>query len=120
MSISLDEVTAALDRVGLLRELLELPEGVNTPLITGGLPLSSRQRIRLVLARALVAHPRLLLLDEVFDGLDEASLAELCDLILDPARPWTVLVATRDPAVIARCRRVLDLGRLNAVHSCLP
>ena len=120
MSITLDEVTAALDKVGLLRELLELPEGVNTPLITGGLPLSSRQRIRLVLARALVARPRLLLLDEVFDGLDEASLAELCDLILDPAQPWTALVATRDPAVIARCRRVLDLGRLAAVHTSLP
>jgi putative ABC transport system ATP-binding protein len=120
MAITLDEVTAALDRVGLLRELLELPEGVNTPLITGGLPLSSRQRIRLVLARALVSRPRLLLLDEVFDGLDDASMAELCDLILDPAEPWTVLVATRDPAVIARCRRVLDLGRLAAVHSSLP
>ena len=119
MSITLDEVTAALDHVGLLRELLELPEGVNTPLITGGLPLSSRQRIRLVLARALVSRPRLLLLDEVFDGLDEASLAELCELILDPAQPWTVLVATRDPAVIARCRRVLDLGRLAAAHSSL-
>jgi len=117
MAITLDEVTAALDRVGLLRELLELPQGVNTPLVTGGLPLSSRQRIRLVLARVLVIKPRLLLLDEVFDGLDEDSLAELSDLILEPARPWTVLVATRDPAVVARCRRVLDLGRLAAVHS---
>lgn len=109
IGISLDEVTAALDRVGLLRELLEMPDGVNTQLITGGLPLSSRQRIRLVLARALVTRPRLLLLDEVFDGLDESSMEELCSVILGSTNPWTVLVATRDEAVLRRCQRVLDL-----------
>lgn len=117
MSITMDEVTAALDRVGLLRELLEMPDGVNTQLITGGLPLSSRQRIRLVLARALVTRPRLLLLDEIFDGLDDASMDELCGIILDDKNPWTVLVATRDAAVLRRCQRVLDLsGFAEAAH----
>jgi len=111
VSISVDQVAKALERTGLLREVLEMPDGINTQLITGGLPLSSRQRTRLILARALVSRPRLLLLDEVFDGLDQRSQTELLDILLDSRHEWTVIVATRDPTVIARCHRFIDLDK---------
>lgn len=103
--IGLDTITAALDRVGLLEELLELPDGLDTRLISGGLPLSSRQRLRLLLARAIVLSPRLLLLDDVLDGSDPTTLRELFAVLRDPRQSWTVLIATRDPAVAERCQR---------------
>lgn len=107
--IGLDDVQRALRAVGLLEDVMALPLGMHTPLVTGGLPLSSRQRTRLLLARALVLKPRLLLLDDVFDGMDRDSMNELTAVILDPALPWTVIIATRDPLVAARCGQQIDL-----------
>lgn len=110
--IGLDAITDALDRVGLLADLLALPDGLDTRLISGGLPLSSRQRLRLLIARAIVLSPRLLLLDDILDGSDPATLRELFAVLRDPRHSWTVLVATRDPAVAELCGRhsMLDHG----------
>jgi len=107
--IGLDEVQSALKAVGLFDDVMSLPLGMNTLLVTGGIPLSSRQRTRLLLARALVLKPRVLLIDDVFDGMDSRSMNELTTVILDPARPWTVIVATRDPDVGAKCALTIDL-----------
>ena len=107
--VGLDDVQSALREVGLLEDVMAQPQGMHTPLVTGGLPLSSRQRTRLLLARALVLKPRLLLLDDVFDGMDRSSMDELTAVILDPARPWTVIIATRDPLVAAKCAQQINL-----------
>jgi len=110
--IGLDAITAALDRVGLLDDLLSLPDGLDTRLISGGLPLPSRQRLGLLIARAIVLSPRLLLLDNILDGSDPATLRQLFAVLRDPRHSWTVLVATHDPTVAALCGRhsILDGG----------
>ena len=108
--IGLDEVRQALARAGLLEDVLAMPDGLNTMLVTGGRPLSSRQCVRLLVARALVTKPRLLLLDEVLDGLGEEVLSELAPELFDASHPWTLLVATRDPAVISRCEKIIRLS----------
>jgi ABC-type multidrug transport system fused ATPase/permease subunit len=108
--IGLDEVNAALKSVDLLDEILALPEGLKTPLITGGLPLSSRQRTRLLLARALAMKPRLLLLDDIFDGLDRDSLRRLTAPVFAADRTWTLVIATRHPEVAAKCDRSIELN----------
>jgi ABC-type bacteriocin/lantibiotic exporter with double-glycine peptidase domain len=107
--VGLDDVQRALRSVGLLNDVMSLPMGMHTPLVTGGLPLSSRQRTRLLLARALVLKPRLLLLDDVFDGMDLTSMEELTSVILSAEQSWTVIIATRDPLVAAKCSQQIDL-----------
>ena len=112
--ISSVDIQHALAEVGLLAEVLALPQGLETPLVTGGLPLSSRQRNRLLLARALVLRPQLLVIDELFDGMESAQHRQLTDLIMNPTRPWTVLLATRDPQLAARCPTVFTLPSVSA------
>jgi ABC-type bacteriocin/lantibiotic exporter with double-glycine peptidase domain len=118
--IRLDEVRAAMARAGLLEEIMALPEGLNTMLVTGGRPLSSRQCVRLMIARAIVTRPRLLLLDEVLDGLGDDDLTELAPQIFGSEHPWTLLVATREPAVMALCDKIVRLapppGHLPPTH----
>ncbi len=105
-----DDVRIALERAGLFEDVMAMPEGLNAPLTTGGLPLSSRQRVRLLVARALAQKPSLLLVDELLDGLDAATFGTLADVIFSPKAGWTVLIATRDEEVIRRCRKVIRLG----------
>jgi putative ABC transport system ATP-binding protein len=108
--IGADEIRDALEKVGLLETLRMRPEGVHMKLNLGGSPLSGSQRTRLLLARALVQRPRLLLLDDLLDALDKKSVHEVLPVIFDKKLPWTIVVATRDPAIAALCDRTVALA----------
>jgi len=104
------QARSALERAGLLREVVDLPGGLNTRLQTGGPPLSSSQAVRLELARALAHEPRLLMLDECLDFLEDVpERADLFDRLLSVDAPWTVIVATQSAEVLARCDKVFRL-----------
>jgi ATP-binding cassette subfamily C protein CydC len=65
-----DELTAALNAVGLGGWLASLPEGLSTVLPAGAQSVSAGQRRRLLLARAIISPARILLLDEPTEHLD--------------------------------------------------
>ncbi|MEV6597788.1 thiol reductant ABC exporter subunit CydC [Actinoplanes sp. NPDC051346] len=88
------ELGAALTRVGLGPWLAGLPQGLDTWLGAGGGTVSGGQRRRLATARAVLAEPRLLLLDEPTEGLDEAGAAALMADLLDAAQGCTVVLFT--------------------------
>jgi putative ABC transport system ATP-binding protein len=113
-----DRVRAALAAVALESVVARLPDGLHTELATGGAPLSPGQARRLMLARAIVARPRLLLLDEALGHLDAASQAAILDALFADDAPWTLVAATYNPNVIDRCERayVLRGGRLLALQ----
>jgi ATP-binding cassette, subfamily B, bacterial len=68
-----DEIETAVDVVGL-RELVDrLPEGLDTPVHERGQTLSAGERQQLALARAFLARPRVLILDEATSSLDLQS-----------------------------------------------
>lgn len=104
------DVREALRVVGLSRAVHDLPGGLDSPLTSEGRPLSASQSLRLTIARALVGRPRLLILDGVLDALDPNECPELLPVLFDRSAPWTLLVASHDPAVIGRCDRTLDLS----------
>lgn len=113
-TIAIQTIRDVLEAMGLADEIMALKEGLNTPLNYLGQPLPSEKIRRLLLARAVVGSPRLLLLHETLDALDPAVNAQVIDWVLRPRAPWTALVVTRNPAVIARCDRHwrLEDGRL--------
>ena len=102
----------ALSLVDLGDAIAALPAGLDSPLLPTGAPLSGAQARRLVLARALAAQPRLLLIDGLLDGLmlPPDKHEALLEHIFAADAPWTVLVVSDDPRVQARCRRVIDLS----------
>jgi ABC-type multidrug transport system ATPase subunit len=72
---------------------------------------------RLSIARALVHHPRLLLLDEPFSGLDRESAAAVSELLRAEARERIMVLATHDfdaASGLGRHAVVLRGGRLRA------
>jgi ABC-type multidrug transport system fused ATPase/permease subunit len=69
-----------------------LPEGLQTVLGEGGAPLTREEAQRLVIARALAAHPALLVLDGALDGLPRRLQRTVLASI---ARDVTLLVVTR-------------------------
>ena len=112
-NLSPGDVREALRVVGLVGAVHDLPHGLDTPLTPGGGPLSASPSLRLTVARALVGRPRLLILDGVLDALDMRECPDLLPRLFDRSAPWTLLVATTNPAVVGMCDRTIELRSSN-------
>lgn len=101
-----DELTSALNEVGLGKWLVSLPEGLSTVLAAGAKAVSAGQRRRLLLARAMLSPARIVLLDEPTEHLDEADADLLLRKLLNPAAG---LIADTRTVVVATHRLPKDL-----------
>lgn len=104
-----EDVLDAVATVGLLDWVHEQPQGLQTLLASDGRGIPSQVARKMELARCLAGRPRLLLLDDVFDVLDPPSKKALLASLLSADAPWTALVVSHDPHVLATCDRVLVL-----------
>jgi len=107
--ISTTDVRAALRAVGLLDEMLRLPNGLDTQLNASGFPLLPTQHYLLMLARAIAGRPQLLLIDGTLDALGDAQLEHVCESLRDESRDWTLLIATNRSDVARRFGRIIDI-----------
>ena len=90
----------------------ELPKGFDTNVGERGVRLSSGQRQRIGLARALYHRPSLLILDEATSALDVATEAKLLEALRSLAGKLTMIVAAHRLSAVANCDQLLDLGEM--------
>lgn len=76
---SLADCLAACEAAGFAPDLATFPMGLHTPLTEGAATISGGQRQRLLIARALVARPKILILDEATSALDNRTQAIVTD-----------------------------------------
>jgi ATP-binding cassette subfamily B protein len=95
----------------------ELPWGLATRVGEQGLSLSGGQRQRLALARAVLARPALLVLDDPLSALDVHTEALVEAALKRVLRDTTALLVVHRPSTVALADRValLDDGRISAV-----
>lgn len=105
-----ETMRSAIDAVGLTRDIEALPEGLATKLRDKGGPLSSGQRRRLALARCIAQRPRVLVVDETLDGLDEDHREKVIAALAGKDAPWTLLVLAKDDRVAPMFSRVLRMS----------
>lgn len=93
-----------------------LPEGLETPIDERGRSFSGGQRQRLVLARALVADPEILVLVEPTSAVDAHTEARIARELRAARAGKTTLVLTTSPLVLDRADRValVEDGRVVA------
>ena len=104
------DVLDALERVGLADEINALPEGLSTPLLSGGKGLPSSMIQKLILARCLAKKPQLLILNDFFTGMKKSTKLELINVTVSNTNPWTSIAVSNDPLVMAACDRVIVLN----------
>jgi ABC-type multidrug transport system fused ATPase/permease subunit len=109
------DVVAAARAAGVDAFVRTLPEGFDTRVGDGGRPLSTGERRRIALARALCRNTPLLVLDEPTADLDAASAALVADAVEALGHSRTVLVIAHRSELVAGADRVVLLANGRAV-----
>ena len=95
----------------------ELPQGLGTVIDQGGVNLSGGQRQRLCIARALLRHPKVLVLDDSTSAVDTATDARIRQTFANCIPDTTLLIISQRILSIKDADRivVMDDGRICAV-----
>ncbi|MBS3739663.1 MAG: ATP-binding cassette domain-containing protein [Psychroflexus sp.] len=95
--------------LGLDNFIKAQPKGLQTNISTDGKQLSYTMSKKIILARALVSEPKLLILKDPLDEFDVKEIKTIIKYLFDPKQPWTILVASRNAIWKEYCERVIYL-----------
>jgi ATP-binding cassette, subfamily B, bacterial len=109
-----DEVERAAQLSGATQFIADLPDGYETVLGERGFSLSGGQRQRIAIARAILADPAVLVLDDATSAVDATKEHEIRAALTTVMAGRTTLVIAHRPATIALADRValLEGGRI--------
>ncbi|GLE50867.1 ABC transporter ATP-binding protein [Mycobacterium montefiorense] len=99
------ELAAAVD-IAAARFVYELPFGIDTRIGEQGMRLSGGQRQRLCLARAIVAAPQLLVIDDALSGLDAHTETEITAALRVALKGVTGIIVARRLSTVLLADRV--------------
>lgn len=114
-----EEVEAAAKAVGAHEFIMRLPDGYDTDVRERGEKLSMGERQLICLARALVADPRILILDEATSSIDPYTELIIQDALLKLFRGRTSIVIAHRLSTVRRADRIylIDEGQVAEVGS---
>ena len=107
--LSFEQIVSACQITGADKFISKLPDKYLTILGEFGSNLSGGQRQRLALARAIINHPPVLILDESTGALDPISEAEVLQTLLANRRHKTTIIVSHRPPVISKADWIVML-----------
>ena len=107
--VTLEEAWEAIRDAGLAEDIESMPMGLHTVVSEGGTNFSGGQRQRLLIARALITRPRILLMDEATSALDNRTQA-IVSRSLERRKVTRIIVAHR-MSTIRHADRIYVMNR---------
>ncbi|MUG80436.1 thiol reductant ABC exporter subunit CydD [Commensalibacter melissae] len=114
---SLDQLRNVANQAGILSFIETLPQGFETHIGEEGQNLSGGQIRRLMLARALLKNPDILILDEPTSGLDQKNALQIIQTIQFLKKCRIVIVATHNPLLISYGEVSVQIDRGQLLHN---
>lgn len=106
------EILNLIQEVGFDDFMIHFSEGFDTKIDASGKKLATNVTKKILLLRALINNPRLLLLDEPFAGLSEDVRERLMNYLVRIKSKTTVLIATNDQTVLKNCDEIIKISKL--------
>jgi ABC-type bacteriocin/lantibiotic exporter with double-glycine peptidase domain len=108
-SINAADILSLAQKISLESFITSLKDGFDTAIDPAGKRLSGSVIRKILLLRALISNPRLLLLEEPWQGFDDVSQEKIKNYLLNGTSNTTVIVATNDEAFARKANAVLLL-----------
>jgi len=105
----MDEIKSIAEKLGLKPFITSLKNGYDTELDPVGNRLPGNITRKILLLRALINKPRLILLEEPWLGFSETEKQKIQSFLLDETGNSTVLVISNDEAFAARCDKIIHM-----------
>ncbi|MDQ6420137.1 ABC transporter transmembrane domain-containing protein [Paenibacillus sp. LHD-117] len=108
------DLQRALERASFAKDIAFLPDGLDTMVGEKGVALSGGQKQRVSIARALIADPEILMLDDALSAVDAKTEAEIIDGIRTERAGKTTLITTHRLSAVQHADWiiVMDEGRI--------
>lgn len=118
-SITSERINDVLKHIGLLNFVKEQTKGLDTTLYSEGQQISYTISKRIVLARAIINEPKLLLLKDPLEYFDPAEAKDIIKYLTDDKQPWALIVSTRTELWKSYCSKEIKLveGTLKTIKN---
>ncbi|MFN9519800.1 MAG: ATP-binding cassette domain-containing protein, partial [Bacteroidota bacterium] len=116
LGVSIKDVLEAIDIVGARSYVQSLPQGIRSKIEAAGRTLPNSIRQKLLLARAIVSNPYVVIIDEMILTLDTHDRMKIINYMLDKKRKWNLILITNNIELMSKCDSILllDEGRVHA------
>tara|TARA_R110002050_G_scaffold33007_2_gene84443 strand:- start:25875 stop:27533 length:1659 start_codon:yes stop_codon:yes gene_type:complete len=112
-NISTEDITKAINSIGLINDLENLPKGLETPLTPSNIHLGNNVVQKIKLARAIVNNPAVLILDEPLRHLNQQEREDIANFLLAKSQKWTVIAVSNASEIQVKADKVLSLTLQN-------
>lgn len=109
-NISEDKIREVCEILGIDKFVKNLPKGLDSHISTDGKQLSYTMSRKIVIARALIIDPKILILKDPLDEFDKSEIKAITNYIFDPKHNWTVIVASKNKIWKDNCDRIIELS----------
>jgi len=108
--VTLENVRWAIKNLNLEEFVQQLPEGYNTHIDPQGKRLSRSVVQKLLLTRSIADRPKLLLLEDALEHIDEIDKKAIVDFLVSPENAWTIVAVSSDDYFQSKVDRVIQMS----------
>jgi len=108
-SITDEDVFWAVEKVGLSEFVKQSSKGLNTIIKPEGKQLSYTKAKKIILARAIVMKPKILILEDPLDQFEIEEAKQIINFLTDKNRPWTLIVSSMNNRWLDKCTNTITL-----------
>jgi ABC-type bacteriocin/lantibiotic exporter with double-glycine peptidase domain len=108
-SITDEDVFWAVEKVGLSEFVKQSSKGLNTIIKPEGKQLSYTKAKKIILARAIVMKPKILILEDPLDQFEIEEAKQIINFLTDKNRPWTLIVSSMNNRWLDKCTKTITL-----------
>jgi len=99
----------ATKKVGLTQFIKESPQGLDTILYPEGKRTSFTVVKKIVLARAIVGQPKILILEDPLEHFEDKETSDIIDFLTDASNTWGLVVISTNNEWSKHCTQVITL-----------
>ncbi|MFD2726818.1 peptidase domain-containing ABC transporter [Hyunsoonleella rubra] len=110
-SITDEQIYEVMEIVGLKKYIKEQANGLNTILYPDGKQMSFTLAKKIVLARAILKQPKVLILEDALDRFNLSETNSIIDYLSHADRPWALIVVSSSDAWLNKCSEVITLDK---------